>query len=112
MPPLLFRENLIVSFIISTLIGFLVSIFPVSKQSRIYSFVLYFSEIDSGWIVARINDNAEFIFLGTIFKTFTNQERLYIGGNTDTAPDQFLDEGFGSDSGRVLGKVNFTVRDL
>ena len=73
---------------------------------------MYFSDNDSGWTVARINDNRENTFLEIILKTFTNQERLYIGGNTDTTQDEFLDGGFGSDSGRILGKVNFTVHDF
>ena len=90
------------------------SISLASKQTRIYSFILwaYFSDIDSGWTVARINDSAENTFLVTIFKTFSNQERFYIGGKTDTARGEYLDEGFGSDSGRVLGKVNFTIHDF
>ena len=74
--------------------------------------VKYFSDIDSGWTVARINDNGENTFLKIIFKTFTNRETFYIGGNTDTGRGEFLDEGFGSDSGRVLGKVNFTAHDM
>ena len=67
---------------------------------------MYFLDIDSGWAVARINDNGEYTFLETILKTFTNQETFYIGGNTDTAQGEFLDGGFGSDSGKVLGKIN------
>ena len=94
--------------------------FLAPMQCRIYPFVLgvvchcvkYFSDIDSGWTVARINDNGENTFLEIIFKTFTNQETFYIGGNTDTARGEFLDEGFGLDSGRVLGKVTFTVHDM
>ena len=65
----------------------------------------YFSGIDSGWNVARINDNEENTFLEIIVKTFTNQESFYIGGNADIAQNQLLAEGFGSDSGEYLQRM-------
>ena len=63
--------------------------------------VKYFSDIDSGWTVARINDTEENTFLEIIFNTFTNQEIFYIGGKTDNAQGEYLDQDFGSDSGRI-----------
>ena len=72
---------------------------------------MYFSDIDSEFNVARINDNGENTFLEAIFKTFSSQESFYIGGNTDTQ-GQLLNGDFGSDSGRVFTKVNFTVHDF
>ena len=80
-------------------------------QNLLFVLKMYFSDIDSGWNVARINDNGENTFLELIFKTFSCQESFYIGGNTDTQ-GQLLNGDFGSDSGKVFGKVNFTLNDF